>query len=46
MPEAVSLLSRWPWMRVSTFQSVSPWRTTMKRVRTVIPGAATFPSLP
>src|SRR2546427_8359646 len=25
-------MSRWPWMRASTFQAVSPWRMAMMRV--------------
>jgi membrane-bound lytic murein transglycosylase F len=34
-PAGVRSLSFWPWMRAATFQCVSPWRMTMKRVRTV-----------
>src|SRR3990167_11447557 len=31
-PMSLSGMSRWPWMRVSTFQAVSPWRMAMMRV--------------
>src|SRR5574337_1899070 len=31
-PVSLSGMSRWPWMRVSTFQAVSPWRMAMMRV--------------
>src|SRR5437763_664531 len=43
IPFSVSSLSRWPWMRISTFQRVSPWRTTMKMVpRTIFGGYRTY----
>jgi hypothetical protein len=29
-------MSRWPWMRVFTFQAVSPWRMAMMRVASKI----------
>src|SRR5665213_492116 len=31
-PVSLSGMSSWPWMRVATFQAVSPWRMAMMRV--------------
>src|SRR5512133_1658815 len=37
-PLALSSMSSCPWMRVSTFQAVSPWRTAMMRVACMVWG--------